>query len=307
MSGLIALAVVWGSSFLFVKLASPGFEPLAIANGRILFGLAALAIAAPVLRVRVPRSRRFWFDAAVLGLTLCAIPFSLQAWALQRIDSTLGSVLNAMTPLATVIVGALMFRVKMSLGQVVGIAVGLVGVGVAVGLGGDDFAGSSVVGSVAMAGSTLFYGFAFNWSARRIPPETNSIAVAIAQNATAGLITLPGAIAVSVTGRFSPMAHGLPLHHVAVSTPAVAALVALGAFGTGLAYLLNQRNIATLGAAAASTVTFLVPIVSITLGVVLLGEVLRARHLIGALIIILGVLLVQGRLRGVASRIFAIG
>jgi drug/metabolite transporter (DMT)-like permease len=281
---LLLLAFIWGWSFLFIKVAGEGMTPTTVAFLRI-------ALGATVLRLwlwwrRIPGfadpSVRRW--AAVVGLVGSAIPFTMLAWGEQRISSALTAVLNASTPLFTAMAATALAGERLRPPQVAGLLVGIGGVSVAAGVGASDLTGSSLAGGLASVGAGACYGLAFTFMRKHlsaIPP-----AVAAAGQLTAGAILLaPFALVTSVTDGFDP------------TWRRVGAIVLLGVVGTGLAYLLNYRIVADLGATRASLVTYVIPIFAVAVGVAFLDEPFEARIVVGGALIVAGIALVNGMAR----------
>ena len=278
------LAFIWGWSFLFIKVAVEGMTPTTVAAARIGLGMAVLLA---LLRLRgqpLPRDRTAWRHFAVAGLIGNVVPFTLLAWGEERITSALTAVLNASTPLFTAIFVATLLGERLRPSQLAGLAIGLGGVAVAAGVGSSDLGDSSLLGAGASVGAGAFYGLAFTYMKKhltQVPPL-----VAAAGQLTAGTVMLaPVAVATSA-------ANGIDL-----SARRVLAILALGVVGTGLAYVLNYRIIAELGPTKASLVTYVIPPIAVAVGVVVLGEPFHLRLVAGGAIIVLGIALVQQRLR----------
>jgi drug/metabolite transporter (DMT)-like permease len=280
---LLAVAFIWGWSFLLIKVALEAAPPAFIAWSRVLLGAAVLI---PILRhagerVLPPRSQ--WLHGLVLGLFSSALPFTLIAWGEQRITSALASVLNACTPLAAALFAAWLLRERLRPAQIAGLLAGVVGVGLVAGVGGGDLAGSSVTGTLAVVAAAVSYGLAFPYSRRFLT------GLSATQMAVGPLIG--AAILLTVPAAAEAARHGL--HPTPIR---VAALLLLGCVGTGIALRLNYHTVLQLGPTTASLVTYLVPVVGVTVGVTVLGEPFSLRQLAGGLTIILSVALVQGRL-----------
>jgi drug/metabolite transporter (DMT)-like permease len=168
--------------------------------------------------------------------------------------------------------------------QLVGVVLGFVGVAIAAGVGGDDLAGSSVEGSLAVIAAAVCYGFGFTY-ARRNLGETPPLVAATGQLVMGTLVIAPFAIGTSVVEGIDLAPHRL------------LAIVLLGALGTGYAHLLNYRSIAEVGPTRASVVTQLVPVVAVTVGVLFLGEPFHLRLLAGAALTLFGIALLHDRIR----------
>ena len=284
MRRLLLLAFVWGWSFLFIKVSVEGMTPTTVAAARIALGALALHAYLRFKGMSLPRGRTFWRHAAVSTVFANILPFTMLAWGEERITSALTAVLNASTPLFTALAGFLYLKNRLSKVQALGLLVGIVGVAVAAGVGGSDFAESSVTGSLASIAAGACYGFALTYAARHQLGVPAEIAADVQLTAGAVLLT-PVAVVTSVT------------EGVDLEPHRVLAIVLLGAVGTGFAYLLYYRAVADLGPTTTSLVTYLVPVFAVTLGIVVLDERFHVRMLLGGMMIVVGILLVQRRLR----------
>ena len=289
MKRLFLLAFIWGWSFLFIKVAVAGMTPTTVAAARIGLGAAVLMIVLRIRGLRLPADRTMWRHFAVAALLGSVLPFTMLAWGEERITSALTAVLNASTPLFTAMAGAAVLRERLKAVQVVGLLVGLVGVAVAAGVGGDDLAGESFAGGAAAVAAGACYGAGFIYIKRHlmtIPAE-----VAATGQLVAGVVILAPVAAVTTAAE----GVDLPPHRLA-------AVILLGAVGTGVAYVLNYRIVADLGPTKASLVTYLIPVVAVVVGVVVLDEPFRLRLLAGGVLVITGITMVHRRLRLPRSR-----
>jgi drug/metabolite transporter (DMT)-like permease len=217
----------------------------------------------------------------VVALLLCVLPFLLFSWAETRISSGLASIYNATTPLMTMLVAlAVLPSERPTRARLIGLLTGLGGVVLVLGpwrLGG----GGSVAGQLACLGATACYGCATVYLRRFVSPRgLPAVTVATAQ-------VLLGAL---VTALAAPFVAAQPVH---LTPRVVAAVLTLGALGTGLAYVWLTGIVAAWGATTASTVTYLTPLVGVVLGVVLLGETLTWNQPLGALVVVLGIAISQ--------------
>jgi drug/metabolite transporter (DMT)-like permease len=283
---LVLLSFIWGWSFLFIKVAVEGLTPTTVACTRVALGAAFLLAFLRAKGQALPRDPTVWRRLAVVGLVGSALPFTMLAWGEERITSALTSVLNASTPLFTAALAAVMLRDRLRAVQVGGLVVGLVGVGVAAGIGRGDLAGSSLAGSAASVLAGACYGFSFTWSKKHLMGMAPLVA-AFGQLATAAVLLAPFAVATSV-------AEG-----VTMTPHRAGAVVLLGVVGSGIAYVLNFGILADVGATRASLVTYIIPVVAVTVGVLVLDEPFHLRILFGGLLIVAGILAVH---RGRASR-----
>jgi len=284
------LALVWGASFLFIKIGLEGLSPPQVVLGRLLAGAAALVVVSRGRGQRPPREPVVRVHLAVVSVLLCVAPFLLFAWAEQHVASGLASIYNATTPLMTTLIALLALpserptRTTLS-----GLLTGFAGVVVVLGpwrglTGGDG------LGQAACLAATLCYGVAFVYLRRFVSPRgLAAIPVATVQ---VGL----GAVIMLVLAPFTATA---PVH---LSWRVAGSVAALGVLGTGLAYVWNTNVVSSWGATNASAVTYLTPVVGVVLGIVVLGEGLSWNEPLGALIVIAGIAVSQGRLKALRHR-----
>ncbi len=280
MRRLFVLAFIWGWSFLFIKVAVEGMSPATVACARVGLGALVLVVVLRTRRRPMPDVRTMWrhfFVAAVFGNV---IPFTLLAWGEERITSALTAVLNASTPLFTAIIAAVYLKDRLRPIQMGGLLLGFAGVSVAAGFGGGDLAHSSVLGSLAAVVAGASYGIAFVYMRKHLTSIEPTVAAA-GQLVMATALSLPLAIGTSITSGFALDPH------------IVLAIVLLGVFGTGIAYILNYRVIAELGATRASLVTYVIPVVAVTVGVVVLDEPFEWSLVYGGILIVAGIALVH--------------
>lgn len=283
---LIILSVVWGGSFLFVGVAVKELPPLTIVALRVVMAAIALRLVLAVLRMPMPRGRQAWAAFLGMGILNNAIPFSLIVWGQSHIASGLASILNATTPLFTVIVAHYLTADERLTGQrLVGVVVGFVGVAVMIGAAAFSAHDVSVPAQLAVLGAALSYAFAGVFGRRfrtmGIPP----LATATGQVCASSVLLLPIALAVD-----RPWSLPMP------STGAVLSLAGLALVSTAFAYILFFRLLARAGATNVGLVTFLIPISAILFGIVILGEKLEMRHVAGMALIGAGLVLIDGRL-----------
>jgi len=282
MRRLLLLAFIWGWSFLFIKVSVEGMTPFTVAWGRITLGALVLVLFMRRQSLRLPTDRLMLRHFAVIAVAGSVLPFTLLAWGEQRITSALTAVLNASTPLFTALFAFLAGQERLRRVQVLGLAVGVVGVGVVAGLGGSDLRSSAIAGSLASIAAGACYGVHITYS-RRYLTDVPPVITATGQLVGGSLLLAPLAVGTSV-------AHGLSL------TPTrVVSIVLLGAVGTGFAFLLHYRNISTLGPTKASLVTYIIPVVAVAVGVLVLDEAFEWRLPIGGALIIGGIALVTAR------------
>ena len=289
---LIALSILWGGSFFFVGVALDALPPFTIVALRV--GLAALALnlVVVVVGLRMPTDLRTWAAFFAMGLVNNAVPFSLIVWGQTHIASGLASILNATTPLFTVVVAhVLTSDEKMSRGGVAGVLVGVAGVVVMIGpemLGG---LGTNVVAQIAVLGASLAYALAGVFGRRFGRMGVAPLLTATGQVTASTLLLIPVALVVD-----------RPWTLAAPGAEIWAAVVALALLSTALAYVLYFRILASAGATNLLLVTFLIPVSAIVLGASLLGEQLEPKHFAGMALIGLGLAAIDGRALGWLAR-----
>jgi drug/metabolite transporter (DMT)-like permease len=281
-----ALAITWGASFLFIKVGLEGLSPSQVVLARLVTGAATLAAASAVKRSRLPRDPAIWGHLAVTAILLCDAPFLLFAWAEQHVSSSLASVYNAATPLMTTLFGlALLPGERPTRAHTAGLITGFTGVVLV--LGPWHLANrSQSLAQLACLAATACYGVGFVYLRRHVSPR----GIGALPTATIQVILAAG-IAVIL----APWTATAPIR----LSPAVAgSVLTLGALGTGIAYIWNTAIVASWGATIASTVTYVVPVIGVFLGVLVLSETLTWNEPTGAVIVILGILTAQDQLAG---------
>ena len=281
---LIALSVVWGGSFFFVEVALADFPPFTLVLGRV--GLAAACLWLFLAACgHIPRlNARLCGAFLVMGALNNALPFTLIVWGQVHIASALASILNAATPVFTVLLAHLLTRdERMTPAKFMGVLAGFAGVVVMIGPDAFSGLGAAVLAQLAVLGATLSYAFAgiFGRRFRHLRPEVT----AAGQLGASSLLIAPLAL-------YLDRPWDLPMP----TTAGWASLLALAVFSTAIAYILYFRILKTAGATNLLLVTFLVPVSAILLGVGILGERLGAGQIGGMALITLGLVVIDGRL-----------
>ena len=275
-----ALAIVWGVSFFFSKVALAELPPFTLVLGR--FGIAALALllAARLGGHRMP-SPRLWVGFFVLGALNSFIPFGLIAWGQVQLTSGLASILNATTPLFTALVAHAWGDERLTSNRLAGVLVGLAGVCVLIGPGALGHLGAHTLAELAILGAAVSYGFAGTYGRRfrAMPPV---VAVA-GMMTTAALMALPVALVVD-----RPWTLG-------VGARTWGALLGLALLSTALGFVIYFRVLATAGATNVMLVTLLMPIVALLLGALILDEPVAATAIAGMALVFAGLLAIDGR------------
>ena len=288
----LGMGVVWGASFLFMKIALDGVSFGQVAWSRLVLGGLTLGLIVLLRRPRIgggpvlPRERIVWLHFIVIAITGCVVPHLLFAWAEQYVSSSLASIYNAVTPIMTALMATLAFRVeRLGRGQAVGVLVGIAGVIVIIAPWRYAALTGDLWGQLACLGAAVCYGFTFSYTRRHL----SGLPIAGATFAFLN-IGIGGVIMLLLT----PVLAWQP---VSLSWPIVLSLVTLGALGTGLAYIWNINVLRAWGPTNASTVTYVTPVVGVVLGVMVLAETFSWHEPVGALLVLVGILLTQKRIR----------
>jgi drug/metabolite transporter (DMT)-like permease len=275
--------LIWGASFLFIELSLSFLSPVGVAFWRTLFGALSMVIVILVLRSKLPSSFEAWKRLTIAGILMSSAPFVLFAYAQTQVTSVLAAIINAVTPIATVIVILLAFRTeKLKPHVIAGIVVGLIGVFVVLGAW-QGFGSNSPIAVLALIAAITLYGFGTPYVRKYVTPLNLSTEVSVfGQIGTASLTLLPVYL---LSG---------PAFTAVPKPEAVASIVALGALGSGISYLFYYKVLDIVGSAIASSVTYITPVIAVLLGVLLLGEKLNWYEPVGGLIVILGAAISQG-------------
>jgi drug/metabolite transporter (DMT)-like permease len=282
---LLILSVLWGGSFFMQAIIVKELPTFTTAACRMGFAALILIAVMLILRQRMPLDRASLRAFVCMGFLNNAVPFSLLIWGQSHIPSGLVSILNATTPLFTV-VAAHFFTSdeKLTQARLFGVVVGLAGVAIVVGTDALHSFGVGVLAQLACIGAAMFYAFGGIYGRRfrsmGIPP----LATATGQLTASSLMMIPLALVVD-----QPWTLPMP------SLPVIGAIVGVAALSTALAFIIYFRILATAGATNLLLVTFLIPVSAILLGVLILHEVLLPKHLLGMAMIALGLAAIDGR------------
>ena len=278
----LALGFMWGSSYLFIKLAVDDFGTFTLVALRLIVGALLLWSVIRIAGQALPRDRRIYGHLLVMAVINITIPFTLITWAEQSVESSLAAILTSPVPLFAIVLSALFLPDEpMRVNGLVGLIVGFIGV-VIITSRSLTGAGSSVVGELALLGAALSYAAGAVYSRRNvrgIPP----MIPAVFQVTFAALIV----------GTFA-----IVLEHPWDARPdpqAVFSILWLGILGSGVAYLFVFRLLAHWGATRTTLVAYLIPVFGIVLGYLVLQEPIDARLLVGTALVIAGIALVNSR------------
>lgn len=277
---LIGLSLIWGTSFLFIKVAVQEVSPFWVAGVRILLGALFLLAVLRVTGHSFP-ARRFWGALFIAGLFSNAFPWVLLAWGEIRIASGLASILNATTPLFSIVLASIWDDEVLTPIRVAGIVIGFAGVFLLLGVDVTAFTELNVLAEVAVLGASCSYAIGAVFVRRRLrAPSSRQLA---AGQLVAAFVLISPLMVLD----------GVPTQ--APSLPAAGSLLALGTLGSGLAYLLFFRLLKEVGATRTLIVTYLVPITAVFWGWLILGETFGWQTWLGMATILVGVVLVNSR------------
>jgi drug/metabolite transporter (DMT)-like permease len=286
----LALGVVWGCSFIFIKLGLEFLTPFGVAFGRCALGALTLLAWAKYKGIALPESKKVLFHLWVVSLLLNVIPGVFFALAETEVTSVLAGIINAVTPLMTLIAIMVVTRdEKPKLYQVVGILIGFTGVltvlGAWKGLGDNP-----LWAILILLAAVTCYGFSFPYSRRFVLPHKLAPESIAAGQVTLGALTLLPFFIYNGVEKYE------------YQTAPVLAMIALGVFGSGFAYIWNFKVMALAGSAIASSVTYLTPVVAVIVGVIFLQEKIHWYEPVGALIVLLGAAIGQNRIKFSAAK-----
>jgi len=281
----IALGLVWGCSFIFIKLGLEFLTPFGVAFGRCALGAITLLIVVKIKKIKLPSDKQIWFKLWVVAMLLNVIPGILFAYAEVHVTSVLAGIINAATPLATLVVMLIAFREeKLKVEQIQGLIVGGIGVLVVLDIW-QGIGDNQLNGVIALLIAVTCYGISFPYSKRNIIPlGLKPESAAATQLVTASITLLP-----------LYLLDGISNDYYRINN--VLAMVALGVLGSGFAYIWNFSIIQAAGSSIASTVTYLTPVVAVFVGWLFLGEKIAWHEPAGALLVILGAAISQGRFK----------
>lgn len=284
---LLLLSMIWGASFFFMEVLLRDISSFELVFYRLF--LAALLLWAIVIVKGLYHSSylKLWKQFIILALFNNALPFSLIAWAQTSITSSLASILNATVPFFAIVFTLLLLpQEKLSTHKFIGVAIGFIGVIFIVGTAGGD--NTYLLAFFAMIGATLCYGFATVYGKKLYAFNVHPIMLATVQISVASAL-MAGVIV------FGEQRFAIEFSHYS----GWLALAGIAFISTSIAYILYFYLLSSVGALNTALVTFLVPVFATTLGIVILGESLQTRHIIGACIIFIGLFIIDGRVLSV--------
>ncbi|MFF4087080.1 DMT family transporter [Streptomyces nigra] len=276
-----ALSLIWGFSFLLIKVGTDGFAPFQVTLGRLVFGTAVLAAAMAVKRERLPRGARTWGHLTVAAFLLNALPFSLFAYSELTIPSTLAGICNATSPLWGMALSMIaLSEDRPTRVRVAGLGIGFIGVLTVLGAW-QGFHGLDAKGTAMALLASLSYPIGWIYVRRTLAGNGSSH------------LSLTGAQLLLATAQLAIVTPLFTSFPARFSLLPLLAVVALGALGTGLAVLIQYGLVAEVGPTTAQMVTYFIPVIATAAGVAVLGESLAWSTPVGAVIVLAGAALTQ--------------
>jgi drug/metabolite transporter (DMT)-like permease len=278
---LLMLGMLWGSSYLFIKVTVAEVPPLTLVAGRLSLSAVMLWLLLRVLGRSMPRSRSLWGTYAVMGFFSGTLPYVLISWGEQYIPSSLAALLQATMPIFTVILAYFLANdERMTWRRALGVAIGFAGVGILMLPDLRQGLQANLLGQLAVVASSLSYAWAAIFARKRLHGQS-PLASTTGQVTAGALFTLPLSLLIDQPFHLSP------------SLPAVAGWLGLIILGTVVAYIIYYELLERTSATFVSTVTYIIPINGFILGWLVLSEPLTSSLLGSSALILLGVLLVR--------------
>ena len=279
----LAVGIIWGGSFLFIALGNQFLPPIGVGFWRLTLGGLPLLAFALIKRLTFPTQAATWFKIFVVSLCMNSIPSALFAYAERHVTSAFAGIMNAATPIATVLMIMLVFREETPTTKVLfGLGVGLAGVLTVLAVW-NGFGKNDPLAIAALVGAVSLYGIGGPFARRYVSPLKLDIRVQVPVQVLIGAATL------------APFYFASAPFTAAPTWQAIAGMLTLGVLGTGFAYIWYYRLMAIAGSAIANSVTYLSPVVAVLAGALVLGEQVTWNQILGGVIVILGAAISQGR------------
>ena len=282
----LLLALIWGNSFVFIKVGLESLTPAGVVFSRLALGMVTMLIVSAVTRTPLP-PRRYWGPLFIAAFLMTSGGWLLFAFSEQYVSSALAGIINGATPLLTLVAILVAFpEEKPTRERIIGLGIGFTGVlvvvGVWQGLGATTWLG---IGACLLA--VVGYGISFPYVRRHLATRSSAV----------GPMTFATGLMIMGTLQITPVVLVTGYAHSPVEPHVIAAMVALGVLGSGVAYMLNFRVIERSDATTASTVTYVITLVAVVSGAVVLGEHITWNQPVGALLVVLGAATAQGLVR----------
>ena len=280
---VIILSIIWGGSFFFIGVAIKEVTPLTIVLFRVALASVILLVIVHLKGHKMPSSLSLWGAFFVMGALNNLIPFCLIVWGQTHIESGLASILNATTPIFSVILAHFLTKEeRLTANRMTGVMVGWIGVSVLIGIESLRGFGIEVIGQIAVLGAALSYACAAIYGRRF--KGIHPLVVATGMLCASTIMMTPLTLSIEQPWNLSP------------SVTTLMALFGLSAISTSLAYIIYFRVLATSGPTNILLVTFLIPLSAILLGTTVLGERLAWNVFLGMGMIFIGLIVIDGRL-----------
>lgn len=276
------LSLIWGASFFFIKILLESFGPWSIAFLRCFFGVIILALIIIIRKEKFNFSHLPWGVIIAVGLFNSTIPWYLIAYSEQSISSGLASVLNATTPIWTLVLGIIFFKLRSTIYQAIGIILGFIGILILVDIDWRTLEINQPLAIGAMLIVTLSYGWASQMSKRHF------------QNISVYHLSLMTLLVGTISSAIMAFIYESPSLQAISETKNLLSLIGLGTFGSGIGYILFYQLIQKGSAEFATLVTYLVPAFALLWGYIFLNEVLTLQLFLGLIVILMGVF-ISGR------------
>jgi len=280
----IALGIVWGCSFIFIKLGLEFLTPIGVAFGRVCLGSITLLLWARYKKIALPQGKIMWLHLWVVSMLLNVIPGILFAYAETEVTSILAGIINAVTPLMTLLAIMIAFREEKPKNyQVIGLLTGFIGVLTVLGAW-QGLGDNPAIAVIALLSAVACYGVSYPYSRKFVLPKKLKAESLAAGQLTMGAVTLLPLFIIdgaSISG---------------YSTGPILAMLTLGILGSGFAYIWNFQIMEAAGSAIASTVTYVTPVVAVIVGIIFLGEGVTWYEPVGGAIVLLGAAISQQRI-----------
>jgi drug/metabolite transporter (DMT)-like permease len=281
---LLILGLMWGTSYAFIKLGVQTLPTFTLIASRLLIGFVFIAVVVAVAREPLPRNPKAYVHFAVMAVINIVIPFTLITTAERSVDSSIAAIINGAVPLVVILLAALAFHDEpITLNRLAGMVVGYAGVIVIVSPGLTSASSSALSGELALVGSTIAYGIGAVYSRRNIRGYRPMIPA---------LFQVGFAMVIIAT---LALAFERPLD-VSWNGDAILAVVWLGLFGSGAAYLINFRLLGRIGATRTSILAYFLPVVGIISGALMFGETIDGAVMVGTALVIGGIALVNAKI-----------
>lgn len=282
----LLLALIWGNSFVFIKMGLASLTPAGVVLSRLVLGTVTVLIISAIMRSPLP-PRRLWRPLFIAAVMMTSGGWFMFAFSEQYISSALAGIINGATPLMTLMVVLLAFpEEKPTRQRIIGLGIGFAGVLVVVGIW-------QVLGATAWLGigacllAVVGYGISFPYVRRHFATGSGAM----------GPMTFATGLMIMGTLQIAPVALVTGYSHAPITPKVVLAVLALGALGSGIAYILNYTVIHRSDAVTSSTVTYVITLVAVVSGAVVLGEDITWNQPVGAAFVILGAAIAQGLIR----------